>query len=296
MDEITIIVVIIGGLAAALVLSSMLFRQSGNLAAFLIDLPGMVRIWSGAERKHLLTKIAERWQNADLPIYLMPVAANFDDDFATGGKSESIPGALGVVGDRDEAGAGRLIFYALDGFSRLSINGNQLRQYGIVKVARAHDSAGVVICTQTAMGWHAYRFTLPLSQTWQALARALAEISPLSPSTGIGPVNTMGYQQNMLGHWERTDFTTLYLITGRLILNWQDDIALDHIREISVLPSPGVNPLNAAMLCVKYASPGEDLRTVGFDMLFGAARDWANVLHEQTGAPLHIVDERKKKA
>lgn len=252
-----------------------------------------LRVGSGLKKRK--AKLADRWQREGYTVHLMPIEVRLDAQLPASDDSASGVGLLGIVGDVLE-----FHYYEMEIEHVLTIWSSDLRAYGLVdeEGRLAHDDAlEMMLVSEDKHGiWHVHRFTLPALETWTALAAALYKISDLSPVGMSEPVNAMGYHQDMLGHWTRADYTTLFLIPQRLLLNWQTIISLDQLREVAVLPSPGVNPLNAAMLVIKHAAPDDSFQTVGFDMLSGKADDWARELHERSGAPLHIVEDRKKKA
>ncbi len=239
------------------------------------------------------TELIDKWRQDQLDIHLMPIEARLEAQLPAVTNPASGVGLLGVVGPVLD------FYHGFELENVLTIRLSVLRAYGLVdedgRLDR-DDPLEVMIVTEDSQDdWYMYRFTLPALETWTELSAALYTISGLSPGGMSEPVNAMAYRQNMLGHWERTEFTMLLLIPQRLLLNWQTIVRLDQLREIAVLPSPGVNPLNAAMLVIKHTAPDGSLQTVGFDMLSGKAEDWARELHARSGAPLHMVTDRKKK-
>lgn len=239
--------------------------------------------------------LVEQWRRESGEVYLMPVAVRLDAVLPAADNQKYGMGLLGILGDRLE------FHYGLNYQRVLRLRSFQLRAYGLLDEdgrLKRDDALTVMICTQPVTNdWHVYRFTVLTLETWTALAAALHTISGLSPVGMSEPVNAVAYRQDMLGHWQRTDYTTtLFLIPQRLLLDWQAIINFDQLREVAVLPSPGVSPLPMLMLVIKYMAADGTLQTVGFDLLFGEATAWAQELHERSGTPLHMATDRKKKA
>lgn len=277
--ELTILGVVIAGLAAAL----------------LYD-------WY-AQQSHV-KMVLDRWESGGKTVQVQPIGLICHGDRPCARDGERIYGAIGVA-NGDFVFLGQRISVC-----DLSVSTDAIRWIGVRTETTHHwnrtlETQTLIVHLETPHGWNVYTFTQGKpGRLMDRVAESLAAHASLTVHDmgevfeDYGPAPAVPLALNAQGEWQTSGpqaldldrlppewdgkQQTLYLAPDRLLFDWRDPIMLADIQQVSVEPRETANTLRASdydLLRIDYRTPDGQMAVRGF--LVEGAQDWANEINAQ---------------